>query len=161
MLRGKFCGRLNKYLFKKNQLQGVLAVQPVWRISVRSAGVFGGCLVFKVCLEVSVHLLLDHTCGTLPCFRVDGVGSVTKSTPTAAPTVTIAANPTSVASGSSATLTVSASNASSVQIAGSDGTSYTLPSSGGTQAVSPTATTKYTATATGPGEALRRSPPSP
>ncbi len=89
--------------------------------------------------------------GLFLAFGLTGCGSVTKSTPTAAPTVTIAANPTSVASGSSATLTVSASNASSVQIAGSDGTSYTLPSSGGTQAVSPTATTKYTATATGPG----------
>jgi phospholipase C len=68
-----------------------------------------------------------------------------------APTVTIVANPTNIAPGGSSTLTVNASNATQVTIAGSDGTSYPLQSSGGTQLVSPAATTKYTATATGPG----------
>ena len=36
-------------------------------------------------------------------------------------------------------------------MAGSDGSKFTLPASGGTQAVSPSATTTYTASATGPG----------
>jgi phospholipase C len=78
-----------------------------------------------------------------------GCGSVHQNNPPQAATVNIAASPTSIAAGSSTTLTVSATNALSVQIAGSDGTSYKLGASGGTQAVSPTATTTYTATATG------------
>ena len=69
-----------------------------------------------------------------------------------APTVTISANPPSIGMGNSSTLTVSAANATQVTIKGSDGSSYTLPSAtGGTQAVSPAATTNYTATASGPG----------
>jgi len=69
----------------------------------------------------------------------------------AAPTVGVVANPTSIASGSSSTLTVTATNATQVSVAGSDGTTYTLQASGGTQVVTPTATTTYTATATGAG----------
>ena len=72
-------------------------------------------------------------------------------TPPPAPTVTILANPTTITSGTSSTLTVTATNSTSVTITGSDGTSYTLQPIGGTQAVSPTATTIYTATATGTG----------
>ncbi|HZZ37986.1 MAG TPA: alkaline phosphatase family protein [Acidobacteriaceae bacterium] len=73
-------------------------------------------------------------------------------TAAAAPTVTISANPTTIGSGTSSTLTVAAANATTVTISGSDGSSYTLTSAtGGTQAVSPAATTIYTATATGPG----------
>jgi phospholipase C len=67
------------------------------------------------------------------------------------PTVTIIANPTGITPGGSSTLTVTASNATQVTISGNDGTSYTLTSSGGTQSVTPTKTTIYTATATGPG----------
>ena len=76
--------------------------------------------------------------------------SVHHNQPQAA-TVTIAASPTSIAAGSSTTLTVGAANALSVQITGSDGSSYKLPAIGGTQTVSPAATTTYTATATGSG----------
>ncbi len=68
-----------------------------------------------------------------------------------APTVTIAASPTSVASGNSATLSVTATNATSVTISGSDGSNYTLPDTGGTQTVTPSTTTTYTATAAGAG----------
>jgi phospholipase C len=71
------------------------------------------------------------------------------------PTVSMTANPAAIASGSSSTLTVSATNATQVSIAGSDGSSYTLPATGGTQAVSPTATTTYTATATGAGGSVK------
>jgi phospholipase C len=68
-----------------------------------------------------------------------------------APTVTIVASPTSITAGGSSTLTVTASNAAQVTVTGSDGSTYTLQPSGGTQAVSPKATTAYTATATGGG----------
>jgi len=71
--------------------------------------------------------------------------------PPAAPTVSIAANPKSIASGGSSTLSVIASNATQVTLTGSDGSSYSLQPTGGTPSVSPTATTTYTATATGPG----------
>jgi phospholipase C len=76
--------------------------------------------------------------------------TVTAST-TAQPTVTIVANPASIAAGNSSTLTVAATNATQVTITGSDGSSYNLPAAGGTQSVTPTATTTYTATATGTG----------
>ena len=65
--------------------------------------------------------------------------------------MSITANPTSIASGGSSTLTVTATNAAQVTITGTDGSSYTLSATGGTQSVSPTATTTYTATATGTG----------
>jgi phospholipase C len=71
------------------------------------------------------------------------------ATPT--PTVSIVANPTSIISGGSSILTVNATNATQVTVTGDDGSSYTLQASGGTQAVTPTATTVYTATATGAG----------
>jgi phospholipase C len=71
--------------------------------------------------------------------------------PPAAPTVTIAANPTSITAGGTSTLMVAATNATTVTIAGSDGSSYTLSPSGGTQAVTPAGSTTYTATAIGAG----------
>ena len=66
-------------------------------------------------------------------------------------TVTITSNPASIISGNSSTLTVTAANATQVTITGTDGSSYALPQNGGTQAVNPTATTTYTAAATGAG----------
>jgi phospholipase C len=86
-----------------------------------------------------------------------GPGGTTSATATVTvtsapvPTVSILANPTSVVSGTSSTLTVSATNATQVAVTGTDGSSYTLQPSGGTQSVTPTATTTYTATATGSG----------
>ncbi len=74
-----------------------------------------------------------------------GSSSGTQAAPT--PTVTIAANPTSVSAGNSSMLTVTATNAGSVTVTGSDGSSYTLATSGGTQSVTPKATVTYTATA--------------
>ncbi|HTF62500.1 MAG TPA: alkaline phosphatase family protein, partial [Edaphobacter sp.] len=64
------------------------------------------------------------------------------------PTVTITANPTSIAAGATSTLTVAAANATTVKITGDDGSSYDLAATGGTQAVTPSKTTTYTATAT-------------
>jgi len=66
-----------------------------------------------------------------------------------APVVSITANPTSVAPGTSATLSVSAINALQVAVTGSDGSTYTFPPDGGTEAINPKNTTTYTATATG------------
>src|ERR1035438_5482609 len=63
------------------------------------------------------------------------------------PTVGITANPTSITSGSSSILTVTAVNATQVTVTGSDGSTYTMQPSGGTQPVNPTSTTTYTATA--------------
>jgi len=86
-----------------------------------------------------------------------GAGGKTSATATltvvaaAAPTVSIAANPASISSGSSSNLTVMATNATQVTVTGSDGSTYTLQPSGGVQAVKPAATTTYTATATGAG----------
>ena len=65
----------------------------------------------------------------------------------AMPTVTLIANPASITPGSTSTLSVTATNATQVLVKGSDGSSYTLPATGGTQAVSPAATTTYTAQA--------------
>jgi phospholipase C len=76
---------------------------------------------------------------------ISGCGFLSGSKP--APTVTIAASPTSITAGGSSTLTVTAVNSTSVVVTGSDGSSYTLSASGGTQAVKPATTTTYTATA--------------
>ncbi len=77
--------------------------------------------------------------------------ATTTVTVAASPTVAITANPTSITSGNSSTLTVTATNATQVTVTGTDGSTYTLQPSGGTQAVNPTVTTTYTATATGTG----------
>ncbi len=79
------------------------------------------------------------------------VVTVTAAPPPAVPTVTITSNPGTINDGSSTTLTVTATNATQVVLTGTDGTTYTLPGAGGTQAVSPTTTTSYQATASGPG----------
>jgi len=72
---------------------------------------------------------------------------VTVTTPPPAPTVSISANPTSIQSGGSATLTWSSTNADSRTI--DQGIGTVNPT--GTTTVSPTATTTYTITATGTG----------
>jgi hypothetical protein len=69
----------------------------------------------------------------------------------AEPKVSITADPSSIDSVSSSTLTVTAKNATSVKVKGSDDSSYTLADSGGALLVSPNATTEYTVTATGAG----------
>lgn len=74
------------------------------------------------------------------------------------PTVSITANPTSIVSGNTSTLTVVATNATTVTITGDDNSSYPLPAAGGTQAVKPTKTTTYTATATGPAGTVTSNP---
>ena len=73
--------------------------------------------------------------------HVSASTTVTVVTQTQAPTVDITANPASIASGNSSTLTVTATNASQVTLTGTDGTTYNLQPHGGRQAVSPAATT--------------------
>ena len=71
-------------------------------------------------------------------------------TQTEAPTVDITANPASIASGNSSTLTVTATNATQVTVTGTDQTTFlTCRPTGGTQTVSPAATATYTAVAIG------------
>jgi len=74
-----------------------------------------------------------------------------------APTVSIVADPVSIATGGSSTLTVTATDATTVTLAGADGTTYPLASTGGTQIVKPAATTSYTVSATGAGETVTAS----
>jgi len=63
--------------------------------------------------------------------------------------VSIMAAPPTIVKGNATTLTVTAANATQIVISDSvDSTTYPLAGTGGTQAVSPTATTIYTATAT-------------
>jgi len=64
------------------------------------------------------------------------------------PTITLTANPTSIALGQTTLLTAVATQATQVIVTGSDGSTYTLGTAGGTQSVKPAATTTYTATAT-------------
>jgi hypothetical protein len=83
--------------------------------------------------------------------------TVTVSTPPppGPPTVTIAANPTSINLGGSTTLTLVATNATTLVLQGTDGTASSspanFPATGGTESVSPTKNATYTVTATGTG----------
>jgi phospholipase C len=74
-----------------------------------------------------------------------------KVTSNPAPTVSITANPATIISGNTSMLTVVAANATQVAVSGSDGSNYNLQAAGGSQSVTPSATTAYTATATGLG----------
>ena len=65
-----------------------------------------------------------------------------------APTITISANPTTVAVAQTAILNITATDATQITVTGSDGTTYNLAASGGIEAVKPTTTTTYTAVAT-------------
>ena len=91
-------------------------------------------------LFVSISALLCSLCSGCALF----VGSNILK----APVIAISANPTSVAVGQTAMLTVTATDATKVTVTGSDGTTYNFATSGGVQSVKPTATTTYTAVAT-------------
>lgn len=67
-------------------------------------------------------------------------------TPTPAPTATLSANPPSITSGGSATLTWSSTNATSCT-----GTGFSASGASGSASVSPTATATYSVTCTGAG----------
>ena len=67
---------------------------------------------------------------------------------TTLPAVSLTANPASITAGASSTLSVAASNTLTLVVNGSDGSTFSLSPAGGTHTVTPSATTKYTATAT-------------
>ena len=115
-------------------------------MKVRVSGLFSLGLS-PICLAIWVGLsllLLATGCGTASTSRFS-------AQPDAAPTVTITPSAMTLSAGGSSTLTVAATNATQVTVAGSDGTVYSLQPNGGTQAVSPAATTTYTADASGAG----------
>jgi YD repeat-containing protein len=88
--------------------------------------------------------------GTVIEYTYDAAGnrhSVIKIPPAQAPTVSLSADPASIQSGASATLTWSSTNATACTIDQGIGTVNTS----GTATVSPTTTTTYTITATNPG----------
>jgi len=92
---------------------------------------------------LSFVFLFTILIATIAC----GGGSLaTPKSSTNQPTITLAAQPNTVASGSSTVLSWNASNATSVSISGVG----TFPATGSVK-VTPAATTTYTATATGPG----------
>ena len=98
------------------------------------------------------HLLpiVLMSCLSLLVF-ITGCADAIPGAPPPAPSVNISASPAQVSKGSTAMLSVAASNATSLTVTGSDGSSYTLATDGGTLPVNPATTTTYTATATGPG----------
>ncbi|MDT7818153.1 MAG: phospholipase [Acidobacteriaceae bacterium] len=71
-------------------------------------------------------------------------------TVTPTPKLAITANPQSITSGNSSTLTVTTTNVTNVVITGTDGSNYPVADTGGTQSVSPTTTTTYTVNANSP-----------
>ncbi len=81
--------------------------------------------------------------GTVTCSRTITV------VPPNAPVCTLSANPTSIVTGGSSTLSWTTSNATTFSINQSIGSVTPVPA--GTRVVSPTVTTTYTGTATGPG----------
>jgi phospholipase C len=89
--------------------------------------------------------------GVLLCLLSSGCGISYNANAHVPATVSMIANPASIAVGGSSTLIVTAANATQVVVTGSDGSKYSLQEKGGTQVVKPAATTTYTATATGAG----------
>jgi Phosphoesterase family len=90
----------------------------------------------------ALAILLSILMAAIGC----GGGSMSAQNNSAQPAITLAAQPSTVPSGTSTTLTWKASNATSVTISGLG----SFPATGSVKAT-PTATTTYAATATGPG----------
>src|SRR5579863_8256509 len=84
----------------------------------------------------------------LVCSLCSGCALFVGSNILKAPTIAITANPASIATGQTAILTVTATDATQITITGSDGSTFNLGASGGVQSVKPPATTTYTAVAT-------------
>jgi hypothetical protein len=103
----------------------------------------------------STGALTATTSYTLTCTGAGGNAGATAAvtvTATAAPTVTLTANPTSIASGGSATLSWSTTNANSCTASG--GWSGARLTSGSQSTGAITTTTSYTLTCTGPGGSI-------
>ncbi|HET9088498.1 MAG TPA: alkaline phosphatase family protein [Acidobacteriaceae bacterium] len=94
---------------------------------------------FALMAVVSLSLLVSGCSNAMP-----GTNNAAK------PSVDITATPASISAGAAATLNVTAANSTQVVVTGSNGTRRVLPATGGKLTVHPTATTTFTATATGP-----------
>lgn len=90
-------------------------------------------------------------CMLFAVLALSGCGANVNSTSTVTPTVAIIASPASISTGEKAMLTITATDATAVTVTGSDGSSFSVAGTGGSQAVSPAATTTYTAGAMGAG----------
>ena len=93
-------------------------------------------------LAILAALIAFAGCGGVPS---SGSSSTSSDPSTAAPTIALSAQPSSVTAGTTVTLTWTSTNAAAVTIDNGIGTVATS----GTRNVSPTATTTYTATASG------------
>jgi hypothetical protein len=95
----------------------------------------------------------QYSTGCVIDYSYDPAGNRTQlvqaSCNTPAPSSALSADPTTIASGNSSTLTWSTTNATSASI--DNGVGSVTPVSGGSTSVSPTSTTTYTLMATGPG----------
>ena len=94
---------------------------------------------------------VESSNGSVVEYEYDAAGNRLELNQTApsAVTASLTASPTSIASGGSSTLTWATTNATSASI--DNGVGAVSPVAGGSVAVSPTSTTTYTLTATGPG----------
>ena len=95
---------------------------------------------------------VTYSNGATITYTYDAAGNRTQLTQVAGtppPTGSFSVNPTSIGPGGSATLSWTSANATSATI--SNGVGSVTPVAGGSVAVSPTSTTTYTLTLTGPG----------
>jgi phospholipase C len=95
--------------------------------------------------RVSTPLLATFSASL--CFLSSGCALFVGSGALKVPTVTISANPTTVAVNQTTIITVAATSATQVTVTGSDGTTYTFARTGGIESVKPSSTTTYTAVA--------------
>lgn len=136
------------------------AAAPTCSKGVASMGIFvNSTLVYKVSgNKINTALTMgtgsQHTvvqewdkCGQASYATIN----LTVVNPTAPPTISLAANPSTFPAGSSSVLKVTAANATQVKVVGTNGASFTLAGTGGSIWIHPAVTTTYTATATGSG----------
>lgn len=128
---------------RANDTNPVLRME-IWIDGVKMYSVAGASIDTSLALSTGQHRLAVVAAES-DTFYYKTVEYITVAT-TAAPTVQLTASPTTITAGQTATLTWSSTNATSVSIAGIG----TFGASGSTS-VQPSATTTYTATATGPG----------
>jgi hypothetical protein len=104
-----------------------------------------------------IEIYTDSSSGTPATGSLSNASIQANGGGTPTPTFTLSANPTSITSGASSTLTWSAvTNATSCTASGGTFTG-SKPTSGGTQSVSPTSTTTYTLSCTGAGGTTNQS----
>lgn len=98
-------------------------------------------------LAVIPRVAFTFACTAL-CFFDSGCALFAGSGILKAPTITMVASPTQVATGQTSLLTIVATDATQLTVTGTDGSTYNIAVAGGLQSVRPATTTTYTATAT-------------